>query len=123
MKELWEEGVVHAKTRCWAQGMDGWRPLQSVPQLKWTIMASGQAVMNESDLACLILNMLIKMSGYYPSRDSDGAIIRPLPRIKRMLSDSVCLPHIVQVWLQMYFKKSTGNKMFSRFRVQRLFKY
>ena len=68
MKDLWEEGTVHAKTRCWAQGMDGWRPLQSVPQLKWTIMATGQAVLNESDLACLIFNMLIKMSSYYPSR-------------------------------------------------------
>ena len=99
MKDLWEEGTVHAKTRCWAQGMDGWRPLQSVPQLKWTIMATGQAVMNESDLACLIFNMLIKMSSYYPSRDSDGAIIRPLPRIKRLLSDSICLPHIVQLLL------------------------
>ncbi|CAG2229949.1 DNAJC13 [Mytilus edulis] len=99
MKELWEEGVVHAKTRCWAQGMDGWRPLQSVPQLKWTILATSQPVLNESDLACLILNMLIKMSGYYPSRDSDGAIIRPLPRINRLLSDPVCLPHIVQLLL------------------------
>ena len=60
-------------------------------------MASGQAVMNESDLATLILNMLIRMSEYYPSRDSDGAIVRPLPRIKRLLSEAICLPHIVQV--------------------------
>ncbi|XP_033727987.1 dnaJ homolog subfamily C member 13-like [Pecten maximus] len=99
MKELYEEGTVHAKTRCWAQGMDGWRPLQSVPQLKWTLMATGQAVMNESDLACLILNMFIKMTDYYPSRDSEGAIVRPLPKIKRVLSDAVCLPHIVQLLL------------------------
>lgn len=99
MKELYESGEVHAKTRCWAQGMDGWRPLQSVPQLKWTLLASGQAVMNETDMATLILNMLIKMAEYYPSRDSDGAIIRPLPRIKRILSDATCLPHIVQLLL------------------------
>ncbi|KAL3854398.1 hypothetical protein ACJMK2_013668 [Sinanodonta woodiana] len=99
MKRFWEEGIVHAKTRCWSQGMDGWRPLQTVPQLKWTLMATGQAVMNESDLACLILNMLIKMTEYYPSRDIDGAVVRPLPKIKRMLSDAVCLPHIVQLLL------------------------
>lgn len=68
MKQFWDEGTIHAKTRCWAQGMDGWRPLQSVSQLKWTLLASGQAVMNESDLATLILNMLIKMAAYYPSR-------------------------------------------------------
>ncbi|KAK7507621.1 hypothetical protein BaRGS_00001556 [Batillaria attramentaria] len=96
MREFWEKGVIHAKTRCWAQGMDGWRPLQTVPQLKWTLLASGQAVMNESELATLILNMLIRMAEYYPSKDNDGAIVRPLPRIKRILSDATCLPHIVQ---------------------------
>ena len=68
MKEHYTEGTLHAKTQCWAQGMDGWRPLQTIPQLKWTLMATGQAVLNESDLACLILNMLIKMVEYYPSR-------------------------------------------------------
>ena len=30
-------------------------------------------------------------------RDVDGAIVRPLPRAKRMLSEATCLPHIVQV--------------------------
>ncbi|WAR09956.1 DJC13-like protein [Mya arenaria] len=91
INRLWDEGVVHNKTRCWAQGMDGWRPLQLIPQLKWKLMATGQAVMNESDLGCLILNMFIRMSEYYP--------IRPLPRIKRVLSDPLCLPHIVQLLL------------------------
>lgn len=31
------------------------------------------------------------------SRDQDNAIIRPLPRVKRLLSDNACLPHIIQV--------------------------
>ena len=56
-----------------------------------------QAVMNESVLATLILNMLIRMCDFYPSRDADGAIVRPLPRVKRLLSEATCLPHIVQV--------------------------
>ena len=30
-------------------------------------------------------------------RDPDGAIIRPLPRVKRLISEATCLPHIVQV--------------------------
>ena len=68
MKQFYEEGTLHAKTRCWAQGMDGWRPMVTVPQLKWTLLATGQAVMNETDMATLILNMLIKMAEYYPSR-------------------------------------------------------
>lgn len=68
MQEFWRSGTLSAKTRCWAQGMDGWRPLQAVPQLKWALLAGGQAVMNESDLATLILNMLISMCSYFPSR-------------------------------------------------------
>ncbi|KAF6099113.1 DnaJ heat shock protein family (Hsp40) member C13 [Phyllostomus discolor] len=99
MQELWTKGTLNAKTRCWAQGMDGWRPLQAIPQLKWCLLASGQAVLNETDLATLILNMLITMCGYFPSRDQDNAIIRPLPRVKRLLSDSACLPHIIQLLL------------------------
>uniref|UniRef100_W5N2E9 DnaJ heat shock protein family (Hsp40) member C13 n=1 Tax=Lepisosteus oculatus TaxID=7918 RepID=W5N2E9_LEPOC len=97
MQEFWTSGVLTPKTRCWAQGMDGWRPLQAIPQLKWCLLASGQAVLNETDLATLILNMLITMCSYFPSRDQDNAIIRPLPRIKRLLTDSTCLPHIVQL--------------------------
>ncbi|XP_073797395.1 dnaJ homolog subfamily C member 13 isoform X1 [Danio rerio] len=99
MQEFWRSGTLSAKTRCWAQGMDGWRPLQAVPQLKWALLAGGQAVMNESDLATLILNMLISMCSYFPSRDEDNAIIRPLPKVKRLISDNTCLPHIVQLLL------------------------
>lgn len=99
MKQFWTEGVLTAKTRCWAQGMDGWRPLVTVPQLKWCLLATGQAVMNESDLATMVLNMLIRMCEFYPSRDVDGAIIRPLPKIKRQISEATCLPHIVQLLL------------------------
>ncbi|GFS52720.1 dnaJ homolog subfamily C member 13 [Trichonephila inaurata madagascariensis] len=99
IKDLWTEGVIHPKTRCWAQGMDGWKPVHMIPQLKWTLMATGASLMNESDLANEILRMLIKICEYFPSRDSDGAVIRPLPRAKRMLSDATCLPHIVQLLL------------------------
>lgn len=97
MKQFWKDEIINVKTRCWSQGMDGWRPLQTVPQLKWSLMATGQAVLNETDLATLILNMLIRMCEYYPSRDLDGAIVRPLPKIKRALSEATCLPHIVQL--------------------------
>ncbi|XP_018613426.2 dnaJ homolog subfamily C member 13-like isoform X1 [Scleropages formosus] len=99
MQDFWNEGTLTAKTRCWSQGMDGWRPLQAIPQLKWCLLASGQAVMNETDLATLILNMLTTMCSYFPSRDQDNAIIRPLPRVKRLISDNTCLPHIVQLLL------------------------
>ncbi|XP_054717127.1 dnaJ homolog subfamily C member 13-like [Uloborus diversus] len=99
MKDLWKDGTIHPKTKCWAQGMDGWKPIHSIPQLKWCLLATGTPLMNESDLANEILRMLIRICEYFPSRDSDGAIIRPLPRAKRQLSDSTCLPHIVQLLL------------------------
>ncbi|EDV26296.1 uncharacterized protein TRIADDRAFT_21978 [Trichoplax adhaerens] len=99
MREFWASDVLRPTTRCWAQGMDGWRPLHSIPQLKWCLMATGTAVMNETDMAVLILNILNKMCEYYPNKDEDGAIVRPMPRIKRMLSDQTCLPHLVQLFL------------------------
>lgn len=99
MKDLWKEGILDAKTRCWAQGMDGWRPLINIPQLKWCLLATGHALMNESELANQILRILIQICEYFPSRDGDGAIVRPLPRVKRLLSDVACLPHIVQLLL------------------------
>lgn len=99
MKDLWAEGVLKPTTRCWAQGMDGWRPLNLIPQLKWCISATGTAIMNESDLAINCLNMLITICKLFPNKDVDGAIVRPLPRAKRMLSEASCLPHIVQLLL------------------------
>ncbi|XP_067952104.1 dnaJ homolog subfamily C member 13-like [Watersipora subatra] len=98
IKELYQDGgSIHAKTRCWAQGMDGWRPMYTIPQLKWCLLATSQSVMNETDLSILILNMLNRILEYYPSKDSDGAVIRPLPRAQRLLSEPICLPHIVQL--------------------------
>ncbi|XP_076044368.1 receptor mediated endocytosis 8 isoform X2 [Oratosquilla oratoria] len=99
MKELYEAGTLVTKTLCWAQGMDGWLPLGTIPQLKWSMVATGNAVMTESDMATLILNMLIAMCNFYPSRTEDNAIVRPLPRVKRLLSEPGCLPHIVQLLL------------------------
>ena len=49
-----------------------------MPQLKWTMVARGTAVMNESELATLILRLLSHMAKIFPSRDVDGAIIRQL---------------------------------------------
>lgn len=81
-------------------GLDGWKTMDRIPQLKWTMMATGQPLLNDSELASLILDILTKMCSYYPSRDSvTNAIIRPFPKIKRSLNDPTCLPHIVQLLL------------------------
>ena len=54
-------------------------------------MCAGTPVMNESELATLILKILIQMTYFYPSRDSDGAIIRPLPTVKRVLRNDATI--------------------------------
>ena len=90
---------MNAKSRCWAQGLDGWKSLQNVAIFKWSLLATGSPLLNESDLAALILNLLIRICEYFPSRDSEGSVIRPLPRVKRILSDALSLPHVVQLLL------------------------
>lgn len=79
--------------------LPGWRALSQLPQLKWYLLAKGMPVLNESELATYILNILIKMCEYFPSRDVDDAIIRPLPKVKRLLSEQPVLSHVVQLLL------------------------
>ena len=83
LKEQFTSGKINADIKCWAQGMDGWRTLKTVAQLKWTILDTGPSVINESEVANHCLSMLNRLCDMYPSRDSDGAIVRPLPRVKR----------------------------------------
>lgn len=72
MKELYAEGTIHQKIRCWAPGMEGWKPLDQIAQLKWMLVSTGNALINESELAALILNMFIRVCGFYPTRYDQG---------------------------------------------------
>ena len=74
--------------------------MDRIPQLKWSLVAGGQSLLNDSQLAATILDILIAMCTLYPSRDQvTNAIIRPFPKIKRLLNDPTCLPHLVQLLL------------------------
>lgn len=101
LKELWANKELTARTRCWAIGMDGWRSLQQIPQLKWCLMAAnGTGIYNETELASHILDILIKCTSFFPSRARDGAaVLVPGPKMSRKISEFICLPHIVQVCL------------------------
>lgn len=100
LKELWVTGVINPKTRFWASGMDGWRSLQQIPQFKWCLMSKGQPLYNESELAQLVLDILIKCTSFFPSRTRNGvAVLVPAPKMSRKLSEFSLLPHIVQVCL------------------------
>ncbi|KAL1130026.1 hypothetical protein AAG570_012969 [Ranatra chinensis] len=99
IKELHKKDVITHKTKCWAQGMDSWRTMQNICQLKWCLLARGNPVMNESELTILILNVFITMSEYYPSRNSENAVIWPMSRLKQALSSQHNINHIVQLLL------------------------
>ncbi|CAH0401433.1 unnamed protein product [Chilo suppressalis] len=99
LKDLYKSGEINNKTKCWANSMEGWRAVGSVPQLKWSLVARGTAVLDESALAATVLDLLITCARYYPSRDEEDAVIRPLPKVKRMLSEPACLAHVVQLLL------------------------
>ncbi|KAK4337430.1 hypothetical protein RND71_043541 [Anisodus tanguticus] len=99
IKKLYNEGKIDNETKFWAQGLESWKYLKEIPQLKWSILATENAILNETELAIQILNILIKICEIYPSKNENGAIITPLPRIKKYLSESSCLPHIVQLLL------------------------
>ena len=99
MKDLAEKKEITGSTRCWANGMDGWRPLVNISQLKWKLIGTENGVLNDSELAIKILDIFTTICEYFPSREEDGAIVRPLPKIKQYLSDSTILPHIVQLLL------------------------
>ncbi|XP_047738471.1 dnaJ homolog subfamily C member 13-like, partial [Hyalella azteca] len=99
LKELYADGAITAKTLVWAQGLEGWKPLLQVPQLKWTLLATGTPVLTESALASLCLSLLTGMCSYFPPRTPDGCVVRPLARVRRYTSDPLCLPTLTQLLL------------------------
>lgn len=113
LKRLFGDEIIREKTKVWAQGMEGWRQLCDVPQLKWALMGVGDSLLTESELSTVILDIFIQMVKKYPGRGAQGQLIRPEPKIKRILCQPDSLPHIVQLlltfdvkeWIQMLCRK------------------
>ncbi|CAB3410631.1 unnamed protein product [Caenorhabditis bovis] len=113
MKTLYEEKKIFEKTPVWAGGMDKWMSLASVPQFRWTICqhkdsdelsssttTSFQAtVLNFTDLCVLCLDTMLQMCEFFPSRDAHDCVVRPMPAIKKQLTEPVLLYQIVQLLL------------------------
>ena len=97
LKELFEFGTINAKTRCWASGLDGWSPLSNIAQLKYTLLATGTALIDDTRVAEVALDILIQLVEVFPTRNKDGFIIRPMPLVKRYISEPTILPHLVQL--------------------------
>lgn len=100
LKQCYMNGDITVNTTVWAQGQAGWRELNTVPQLKWGLVCSKMSsVLTFSQLVSRVLDILLKICRFYPSVDETGAIMAPLPKIKRFLTGPSVLPHVVQLLL------------------------
>lgn len=101
MKKLYDEKKIFERTQIWAQGIDQWTALSAVPQFRWTVCCQGgsSALYNFTELSTLILDLLVQMCLFFPSRDENDCVVRPLPQVKRNLSEPVLLYQIVQLLL------------------------
>ena len=111
LKRNFNDEVIRETTKVWAQGMEGWRHLEDVPQLKWALMGFGDPLLTESELSSVILDIFIEMVKKYPGRGAQGQLIRPEPKIKRILCQPDSLPHIVMVY-KIYHRMITLVKGF-----------
>lgn len=91
LKTLFEEQKITVKTKVWAQGkkskqlswtarfrnkslshpvsgLEGWKLPPQVPQLKWTLLAKGNAVLGEREMSSKIISLFLTVCEFYPSR-------------------------------------------------------
>ncbi|VDM52100.1 unnamed protein product, partial [Angiostrongylus costaricensis] len=102
MKSLYGEKKIFEKTAVWAAGMEKWEPLSKVPQFRWTVCLGqkvGTSLYNFTQLCVLCLDIMIRMCEFFPSRDENNSIIRPMPHVKKNLTEPVLLYQIVQLLL------------------------
>ena len=115
MKEFYKENKINDKTKIWANGYSKWFPLGEVPQFKWSVcqevtpsgdgdsstsnQSAAAMLYSLTELCVVILDILIQMCSFFPSRDEAGAVIRPLPKVKKVLSDPNLLYLIVPLIL------------------------
>ncbi|VDK26242.1 unnamed protein product [Anisakis simplex] len=102
MKKLYDDKVIFERTQIWAQGIEQWTALSAVPQFRWSVCCQGggtNALYNFTELCTLILDIFIQMCLFFPSRDENECVVRPLPQVKRNLSEPLLLYQIVQLLL------------------------
>uniref|UniRef100_A0A158R602 J domain-containing protein n=1 Tax=Syphacia muris TaxID=451379 RepID=A0A158R602_9BILA len=101
MKKMYCENQICERTQIWAQGMEQWSQLSLVPQFRWTVCVppNTNGLYNFSELCSLILDIMVQMCSFFPSRDESNLVIRPLPQVKRALSEPVLLYQLAQLLL------------------------
>ncbi|KII64223.1 DnaJ subfamily C member 13 [Thelohanellus kitauei] len=67
LKEKYDEREIDENTKVWAQGMEGWKQLKDISQLKWTILHSVGGIFNQTDLAIKILDIVTRTCVFFPN--------------------------------------------------------
>uniref|UniRef100_A0A8R1HPJ1 J domain-containing protein n=1 Tax=Caenorhabditis japonica TaxID=281687 RepID=A0A8R1HPJ1_CAEJA len=111
MKSLYQEKTIFEKTQVWAAGMDKWMSLAAVTQFRWTICQQKEqpnelgkgtfqaTILNFTDLSVLCLDTILQMCEFFPSRDAHDCVVRPMPSVKKQLTEPVLLYQLVQLLL------------------------
>eukprot|EP00736_Rhodelphis_marinus_P007754 Rmarinus@m.16594 len=97
--QLYQDGTIKDTTKIWSQGMKEWETLETNAQVKESFLMEGSALMSYTERGLLCMDILYRLCNIHPSKDKDGALFRPIPTEKRLLSSGDCLPHLVQVLL------------------------
>lgn len=85
----------------WCESLDDWTKIAEVRQLRWRLFMRGKTrvVLTPHTAAAVSLEILTKLLVLHPAVNEEGLVVHPIPRAKRILSSSRCLPHIVQAVL------------------------
>ncbi|VDM71149.1 unnamed protein product, partial [Strongylus vulgaris] len=91
MKTFYAEKTIFEKTAVWAAGLEKWEPLSKVPQFRWTVclgqQQTGVPLYNFTELCSLCLDIMIQMCEFFPSRDENNSVVRPMPQVKKSLTE------------------------------------
>ena len=99
MHQLGHSGAITNITMVWAHGMRNWVRLDSLRPVAWYVLSEGEAKMTPLQRGELAAKLLLRLAKLRPPVDAEGNPVRPVPKVKRVLTSAACLPHIAQAML------------------------
>lgn len=99
MHRLGQTRALSNISMVWAHGMRQWVRLDSMRPVAWYVLSEGEAQMTPLDRGELAAKLLLRLAKLRPPVDAEGYPVRPVPKVKRVLSSAACLPHIAQALL------------------------
>jgi DnaJ family protein C protein 13 len=98
LEKLFREGKITGSTKMHTKDDWEWKPLNSFRCLRWRFMMEGTSTLTPVEAAEHCVEIMLTLCKLFPIKDSDGIIMKPLPKARVILSDiKTVLPHIVQL--------------------------